>query len=119
MAEQCTAAAAIAKSGSSSSDEQAYNEWYANLQTYKAFAVRAAQDSAKTIAYTLFHDDADYTNGTDGFRLETWLKDQTRGVVAHPNAVRYFPVQPGRQAGQPDPGADHRGGGDRQVLQEV
>ena len=90
MAEQCTSSAAIAKSGTSSSDEQAYNEWYANLQTYKAFAVRAAQDSAKTIAYTLFHDDADYTNGSDPFRLETWLRDQARGVMIHPNAVRYF-----------------------------
>lgn len=90
MAKACEQAAAIAKSGSSSSASDAYTEWYTNLQTYKAFATRAARDSAKTIAYTLFHDDADYTSSRDAFRLETWLQKQNGGTIAHPNAVRYF-----------------------------
>lgn len=78
-----------AKSNSSESDITAYGDWYANLQAYKASAVRAARDSAKTIAYSLFHDDADYTHSNDSFRMETWLR-QSNGAMAHPNAVRYF-----------------------------
>ncbi len=78
-----------AKSNSSQSAATAYDDWYASLQAYKATAIRAARDSAKTIAYTLFHDSADYTGGNDDFRMETWLK-QSDGSMAHPNAVRYF-----------------------------
>jgi len=73
--------------------QQAYNNWYGKLLAYHGSAVRAAQESAKTIAYTLFNDDSDYTSGSDEFRLETWLKDPISGTIAHPNAVRYFLYQ--------------------------
>ena len=81
--------AAVGKDGY----QQAYNNWYGKLLAYHATATRAAQDSAKTIAYTLFHDDADYTSGSDEFRIETWLKDNITGTIAHPNAIRYFLYQ--------------------------
>lgn len=86
-----TSSADTAKRTEKGSDPaDTFGDWYDTLQAYHGAAVRAAQENARTIAYTMFHDDTDQTHTKDDFRIENWLQDSTSGNIVHPNAVRYF-----------------------------
>lgn len=63
---------------------------YRDIDKYRAMIVRRSEDTAHTIAYTMFKaPNASVTVDKASHRLETYLRD-TQGQFIHPNAVRYF-----------------------------
>ena len=96
-----------ASSGSSDLDQQSTlvrgligsldgGEWepfidsYHELEKYRAMIQRRCEDSARTIAYTMFMAPVENVTGDkEKFRLETYMRDES-GSFIHPNAVRYF-----------------------------
>lgn len=67
-----------------------YMEAYTVLQVYKGMVMKYTEESARTIAYTIFKGvgDSVITDDLD-FHLETHLRD-AEGDFIHPSAVRYF-----------------------------
>ena len=67
-----------------------FQEAYHEIEKYRAMIVKRSEDTAHTVAYTMFKAPSD-TVTTDklAHRLETYLRD-SEGKFIHPNAVRYF-----------------------------
>ncbi|NLO39378.1 MAG: hypothetical protein GX115_07920, partial [Ruminiclostridium sp.] len=59
------------------------------LRTYNKLAVKATEESARSIAYTLFYSDMGLKSGKEEHKLEYWLKNET-GEMIHPNSARFF-----------------------------
>jgi len=63
---------------------------YRELEKYKAMILRHSEDTAHTIAFTVFKaSSSSVTSDRQAFRLETYLRDSSNNFI-HPNAVRYF-----------------------------
>jgi len=68
----------------------AFIDTYRELEKYKAMILRHCEDTAHTIAFTVFKASSDsVTSDRQSFRLETYLRDGENNFI-HPNAVRYF-----------------------------
>lgn len=80
--------------GKSSKDEEMwenYKETYLALSKYKGMIQKYADDSAKTIAYTIFKSNGENVVKTKlNFQLETYLRNSADQKFIHPTAVRYF-----------------------------
>ena len=69
----------------------AFNKWYKALQVYQAATFKRVENLVYNTCYSLFHDTEDYTQSSDLFRMECWLRrDGQDNTFVHPNAVRYF-----------------------------
>lgn len=69
---------------------EAYQDAYREIEKYKAMIIRRCEDTARTVAYTLFKAPNDsVTTDKLPHQLETYLRDG-EGKFIHPNAVRYF-----------------------------
>ena len=69
---------------------EAFQQAYREMEKYRAMIVKRTEDTARTIAYTMFNAPAENVT-SDGLshRLETYLRDGENKFI-HPNAVRYF-----------------------------
>lgn len=66
---------------------------FEEVEKYKDMVVKRSEDTARTIAYTIFKAKNDSaTKDRLAHQLETYLRDQ-HGAFIHPNAVRYFLYQ--------------------------
>lgn len=69
---------------------EAYINTYLSLQKYKGMIMKYADESAHTIAYTIFKaSNESVVTDKLKFQLETYLRDAD-GNFIHPSAVRYF-----------------------------
>lgn len=67
-----------------------FQDAYREIEKYKAMIMKRSEDTAHTIAYTMFKAPNDsVTSGKLAHNLETYLRDG-EGKFIHPNAVRYF-----------------------------
>ena len=63
------------------------------MDKYRAMVVKRSEDTARTIAYSIFKAKNDsVTKEKLDYQLETYLRDED-GNFIHPNAVRYFLYQ--------------------------
>ena len=68
-----------------------YIEAYDDLETYKNKAMKNVEDTAYTVAYTLFKSENDAVLSEKlPHQMETYLRDGRSGEFIHPNAIRYF-----------------------------
>ena len=66
--------------------QQAYRE----MEKYRAMINKRTEDTARTIAYTMFRAPTETaTSDKLAYRIETYLRDGENKFI-HPNAVRYF-----------------------------
>ena len=69
---------------------ESFQEAYREIERYKAMIFKRKDETAHTIAYTMFQiSDDSMTPENLPHQLETYLSD-TEGKFIHPNAVRYF-----------------------------
>lgn len=69
---------------------EAFQEAYREMEKYRAMILKRSEDTADTVAYTIFKDTGEnVTEGSHGYRLESYLRDGN-GHFLHPCAVRYF-----------------------------
>ena len=68
-----------------------YQDAYNLLIRYKNLVSKNSNDTAYTVAYTIFKSENE-SIVTDGLQhqLETYLRDNRTKQFVHPNAVRYF-----------------------------
>lgn len=67
-----------------------FQQTYYELDKYRAMIERRCEDTARTIAYTMFMAPLENaTTDRQTFRLETYMRDES-GKFIHPSAVRYF-----------------------------
>ena len=67
-----------------------FQEAYREIEKYKAMIMKRSEDTAHTVAYTMFKAPNDtVTSDKLAHRLETYLRDG-EGKFIHPNSVRYF-----------------------------
>ncbi len=72
---------------------EAFQEAYREIDKYRAMIVKRVEETARTIAYTMFRAPNDsITSDRQKHQLETYLRDE-EGKFIHPNAVRYFLYQ--------------------------
>lgn len=72
-------------------DATSFENWYSSILTYRSVTIKNTEVLIRNIVYSLFDDETDYTNTTDEFRLEYWLRIESKeDTFAHPNAIRYF-----------------------------
>lgn len=70
-------------------DWNAYTDAYGALDDYRKMIERHSEETADTIAYTMFRaDDDEDINDTQEYQIEHHFK--TDGKFIHPNAIRYF-----------------------------
>lgn len=66
---------------------------YREMDKYRAMVAKRSEDTARTIAYSIFKAKNDaVTKEKLDYQLETYLRDGERNFI-HPNAVRYFLYQ--------------------------
>ena len=90
--QQSKARDSIAEIEAGSNDDawSKYEIAYRNLQLYYNMIKRRTEDSAATIAYSIFRGDgANVTSDGLKFRLETYMRNSKKSFI-HPSAVRYF-----------------------------
>jgi len=69
---------------------ESFLDAYREIEKYKAMVIKRREDTAHTIAYTMFlSQDESATAGRLEHKLETYLRSE-KGDFLHPNAVRYF-----------------------------
>lgn len=69
---------------------EAFQEAFREIEKYKAMIIRRSEDTAHTVAYTMFKAPNDNVTADKlSHRLETYLRD-SEGKFIHPNAIRYF-----------------------------
>lgn len=89
-AEECQDCASSAAENKSSENAMiVYSNWYKSLLSFHGMALNRTEESGQTLAYSLFHDENDFTRDSQPHRMETYLKDEDGGIM-HPNAVRFF-----------------------------
>lgn len=72
---------------------QSFQDAFAEMDKYRAMIVKRTEDTARTVAYTIFKAKNDsITKDRLSYQLETYLRDSD-GSFIHPNAVRYFLYQ--------------------------
>ena len=72
---------------------EAFQEAYREIDKYRAMIMRRSEETARTIAYTMFRAPNDsITSDKQKHQLETYLRDE-EGKFIHPNSVRYFLYQ--------------------------
>ncbi len=70
-----------------------FQDAFREMDKYRAMVVKRSEDTARTIAYSIFKAKNDsVTKEKLNYQLETYLRDQ-EGNFIHPNAVRYFLYQ--------------------------
>lgn len=68
----------------------AFQDAYREMDKYRAMIVKRSDDTARTIAYSIFKaKNESVTKDKQDYQLETYLRD-AEGNFIHPNAVRYF-----------------------------
>ncbi len=65
---------------------------YGEMEKYRAMVTRRSEDTARTIAYTIFKMKGSATRDKLGYQMETYMRNEA-GEFIHPNAVRYFLYQ--------------------------
>lgn len=71
-------------------EAELYVDVYRELSKYRNMVIKRIEESARTIAYTMFEsENASITNDKLAYQLETYMRDGM-GNFLHPNAVRYF-----------------------------
>lgn len=71
----------------------AFQDAFREMDKYRAMVAKRCEDSARTIAYSIFKAKNDaVTKEKLDYQLETYLRDG-EGNFIHPNAVRYFLYQ--------------------------
>ncbi len=69
---------------------EAFQGTYREMEKYRAMINKRTEDTARTIAYTMFRAPTETaTSDKLAYRIETHLRD-SEGKFMHPNAVRYF-----------------------------
>jgi hypothetical protein len=69
---------------------QAFVDTFKEMVKYKAMIEKHSEDTARTIAYTIFEATEESVTGERlAYQLETYLRNE-EGEFIHPNAVRYF-----------------------------
>lgn len=64
---------------------------YTKLCRYKGLGIKRTDETARTIAYSLFKSDQGrVTRDKNKHQLETYLREEETGSFIHPNAARYF-----------------------------
>lgn len=72
---------------------EALQETFSVMEKYKDMVMKRSEDTARTIAYTIFRSKNDsITKDKLPYQMETYLRDKN-GAFIHPNAVRYFLYQ--------------------------
>lgn len=67
-----------------------FQQTYREMEKYRAMVTKRTEDTARTIAYTMFKAPSDSaTTDKLAYRLETYLRDDENKFI-HPSAVRYF-----------------------------
>lgn len=70
-----------------------FQDAFREMDKYRAMVVKRSEDTARTIAYSIFKAKNDsVTKEKLNYQLETYLRDE-EGNFIHPNAVRYFLYQ--------------------------
>ena len=70
-----------------------FQDAFREMDKYRAMVVKRGEDTARTIAYTIFKAKSDsVTKDKQDYQLETYLRDE-EGNFIHPNAVRFFLYQ--------------------------
>ena len=70
-----------------------FQDAFHEMDKYRAMIVRRSEDTARSIAYSIFKSKNDaVTKEKLHYQLETYLRDD-EGNFIHPNAVRYFLYQ--------------------------
>ena len=70
-----------------------FQDAYREMDKYRAMVAKRSEDTARTIAYSIFKAKNDaVTKEKLNYQLETYLRD-AEGNFIHPNAVRYFLYQ--------------------------
>ncbi len=70
-----------------------FQDAFREMDKYRAMVVKRSEDTARTIAYSIFKAKNDsVTKEKLEYQLETYLRDE-EGNFIHPNAVRYFLYQ--------------------------
>lgn len=70
-----------------------FQDAFVEMDKYRAMVVKRSEDTARTIAYSIFKAKNDaVTKEKLDYQLETYLRDE-EGKFIHPNAVRYFLYQ--------------------------
>ncbi len=70
-----------------------FQDAFREMDKYRAMIVKRSEDTARTIAYSIFKAKNDaVTKEKQSYQLETYLRDG-EGNFIHPNAVRYFLYQ--------------------------
>ena len=72
----------------------AFQDAFRELDKYRLMTAKRCDDTARTIAYTIFKAKNDsVTKDQHKHQLETYLRDPESKKFIHPNAVRYFLYQ--------------------------
>lgn len=77
------------KNGASSLSKK-FDNWYSSLLEFKQATIKYTESLGERLAYTLYRDEADFTETDQTYRLEYWMRQPSGDTLFHPNAMRYF-----------------------------
>lgn len=66
-----------------------FQEAYTQLARYRNISKKRCEETARSVAYTIFDSDGDVTKEGFAYQFETYLRNARQEFI-HPNAVRYF-----------------------------